>query len=207
MRRFVVVIFAVVGLVFAASLGLLLAMKRAQGRAAHFSGSSSNRSADPLRPDENVRDLSVPPFTLTDQEGRPFTNDIFAGKVTIVDFFFTHCKLICPALVQHMQDQQRALNGTGVRLLSISVDPEHDTPQVLKAYAQQYQVGPGWLFLNAKLDDVDLLSKKLGLYSEPNPENKDGHMPTLLIGNEATGQWIRGSALDNPQFTATMIGN
>jgi protein SCO1/2 len=54
---------------------------------------------------------------------------------------------------------------------------------------------------------VDLLSKKLGLYSEPNADNKDGHMPTLLIGNEVTGQWMRGSALDNPKFTATLIGN
>ena len=80
MRRVALVIFAVVGVVFAASLGLLLAMKRAQGSAAHFSGSSSSRSADPLKPDENAQDLSIPPFTLTDQDGRPITNDIFAGK-------------------------------------------------------------------------------------------------------------------------------
>lgn len=147
MRRVALVIFAVVGLVFAASLGLLLAMKRAHDGARQFAGTSSARSADPLKPDANAKDLSIPPFTLTDQDGRPITNDIFAGKVTIVDFFFTHCKLICPVLVQHMQDQQRALIGTGVRLLSISVDPEHDTPGVIKQYAGEHHADEArWTF-------------------------------------------------------------
>jgi protein SCO1/2 len=55
--------------------------------------------------------------------------------------------------------------------------------------------------------DILLLSKKLGLYSAPDPANKDGHIPTLLIGNESTGQWMRASALDNPKMTATMISS
>ncbi len=150
MRRFALVIFAVVGLVFAASLGLLLAMKRAHDGAKTFAGTSSTRSTDPLQPDDNAKDLSIPPFTLTDQDGKKITNDIFTGKVTIVDFYFTHCKLICPALVQHMQDQQRALKGSegaAVRLLSISVDPEHDTPAVIKQYAAEHDADPArWTF-------------------------------------------------------------
>ena len=147
MRRFALVIFAVVGLIFAASLGLLLAMKRAHDGAKHFAGTSSARSTDPLKPDENAKDLSIPAFTLTDQDGKPITNDIFAGKVTIVDFYFTHCKLICPALVQHMQDQQRALKETNVRLLSISVDPEHDAPAVIKQYAAEHNAdSTRWTF-------------------------------------------------------------
>ena len=56
-------------------------------------------------------------------------------------------------------------------------------------------------------NDIELLSKKLGLYSDPDPSNQDGHIPTLLLGNEATGQWTRASALDNPKLTAAMITN
>ena len=92
--------------------------------------------------------------------------------------------------------------GRDVFFYSITIDPEHDTPAVLKAYAEKFHAGPGWLFLTGKKADIDLISRKLGLYSEPDPST-DGHTPHLLIGNEATGQWIRNSALDNPRFLAT----
>ena len=78
---------------------------------------------------------------------------------------------------------------------------------MLKAYAEKYQAGRGWTFLTGKKDDIDLISKKLGLYSAPNPANPDGHTPMLVIGNEATGQWMRNSAVDNPKFLATTIGD
>ncbi|HZD95249.1 MAG TPA: c-type cytochrome, partial [Candidatus Sulfotelmatobacter sp.] len=65
---------------------------------------------------------------------------------------------------------------------------------------------PGWTFLTGKKEDIDLISKKMGLYSDPSL-TKDGHTPHLLIGNEATGQWMRDSAGDNPKFLANLIGN
>ncbi len=89
---------------------------------------------------------------------------------------------------------------------SISIDPKHDTPEVLKGYAEKYHAGPGWLFLTGKPEDIELISKKLGLYSEPDPANKDGHTPVLMIGNVPAGQWMKNSALDNPRFLAIMIG-
>jgi len=78
---------------------------------------------------------------------------------------------------------------------------------VLKAYAEKYQVGPGWTFLTGKKDEIETISKKLGLYSEPDPSNPDGHMPMLVIGNEETGQWMRNSAMDNPKFLSRTIGD
>jgi mono/diheme cytochrome c family protein len=77
----------------------------------------------------------------------------------------------------------------------------------LKAYAAKYQAGPGWTFLTGKQQDIELISKKLGLYAEPNPSNPDGHTPMLVVGNEETGQWMRNSALDNPKFLARTIGD
>ena len=151
-----------------------------------------------------------PNVALTTQDGEVVHfYDLIKGKIVAIDLIYTTCEYNCPLETARLAQVHRLLGdrmGRDIFFYSITIDPEHDTPAVLKAYAEQFHAGRGWLFLNAKLDDVDLLSKKLGLYSEPNPDNKDGHMPTLLIGNEATGQWMRGSALDNPQFTATMIG-
>jgi protein SCO1/2 len=76
---------------------------------------------------------------------------------------------------------------------------------VLKAYAEKYHVGPGWLFLTGKVADIKLLSHKLGLDSLPAVDDPDGHTPHLLIGNEATGLWMKNSALDNTRFLALKI--
>jgi protein SCO1/2 len=78
---------------------------------------------------------------------------------------------------------------------------------VLKAYAQKYGVGPGWLFLTGKEEDIKLATKKLGLSRVRDSVRKDGHSASLMIGNEPGGLWMRNSAVDNPQFLATTIGN
>jgi protein SCO1 len=97
--------------------------------------------------------------------------------------------------------------GKDIFFYSITIDPKHDTPEVMKAYAEQYHAGPGWQFLTGKAEDIELISKKLGLYTAPNPANQDGHIPSLLIGDEPTGQWMSNSALDNPRFLAMQIGD
>src|ERR1700674_1518291 len=71
---------------------------------------------------------------------------------------------------------------------------------------EKFHVGPGWTFLTGKKEDITFLSKRLGLWDDPSV-NADGHLARLLIGNEANGQWIRGSAMDNPSFQARMIGD
>jgi protein SCO1/2 len=72
---------------------------------------------------------------------------------------------------------------------------------------QKYHVGPGWLFLTGKEDDIKLIASKLGLSSLTDLANRDGHMPSLMIGNEPSGKWMRQSAVDNPRFLAAQIGN
>lgn len=152
-----------------------------------------------------------PKVPLTTQNGDAVEfYDLIKGKIVAIQLIYTSCQYSCPletARLAHVQKLLGERMGRDVFFYSISIDPAHDTPAVLKTYAEQYGAGPGWLFLTGKAEDIALLSKKLGLYTEPNAEAKDGHTATLLIGNEATGQWVRGSALDNPQFTAEIIGN
>ena len=152
-----------------------------------------------------------PNVELITQDGKKvhFYDDLIKGKIVAIDLIYTTCHYSCPLETARLAQVQKKLGnrvGSDIFFYSISIDPENDTPQVLKAYMEKFHVGPGWTFLTGKKEDIVFLSKRLGLYSDPSV-NADGHIAHLLIGNEATGQWVRGSALDNPSFQARMIGD
>jgi protein SCO1/2 len=153
---------------------------------------------------------AFPNIELTTQEGKTvhFYDDLIKGKIVAINLIYTRCKYACPLETARLVQVQKMLGdrvGKDIFFYSISIDPVFDTPEVLKAYAEKYHAGPGWTFLTGKKEEIDFLSKKLGLYSDPSI-NADGHTPHLLIGNDPLGQWMRNSALDNPRFLATMIG-
>lgn len=153
-----------------------------------------------------------PNVILTTQDGAKvhFYDDVLKGKSVVIDLIYTHCQDACPLETARLVQVQKLLGdrvGKDIFFYSISIDPVKDTPKVLKEYAQKYHVGPGWTFLTGKKSDIDLISRKMGLYSEPDPNDRDGHTPSVLIGNEPGGQWMRNSATDNPKFLANMIGN
>lgn len=99
---------------------------------------------------------TVPAFALHDQTGRTLNEDWLRGHVTIVDFVFTRCDTICPLLTLKMarlDEQTRDLGN--VRLLSFSVDPKYDTPEVLAAYAANHKADPArWRFVTGEYDQV-----------------------------------------------------
>jgi protein SCO1/2 len=152
-----------------------------------------------------------PNVTLTTQDGVRvrFYEDLIKDKIVAINLIYTTCKYACPLETARLAQVQEILGdrmGRDVFFYSITIDPEHDTPPVLKEYAQKFHAGPGWLFLTGSAADIELISRKMGLYTEPNPANKDGHTPSLVVGNAATGQWMRNSALDNARFLANTIG-
>jgi len=153
-----------------------------------------------------------PNVPLTTQDGQVvhFYDDVIKGKTVAIDLIYTTCKYACPLETARLVQVQRLLGGRVGRdifFYSITIDPDHDTPAVLKEYAAKYHVGPGWTFLTGKASDIELISRKLGLYSAPNPDDPDGHTPSLLVGNEPGGQWMRNSALDNPAFLARTVSD
>jgi protein SCO1/2 len=148
---------------------------------------------------------------LTTHEGKVvhLYDDLLEGRIVAINLVFTRCTYSCPLETARLVQVQRILGdrlGRDVFLYSLSIDPEHDTPGVLAAYAQRYRVGPGWLFLTGKKEDIAVVSRKLGLLASP-AANRDGHTAELVIGNVPAGQWMRISALDNPQLIARTIGN
>ena len=152
-----------------------------------------------------------PNVTLTTQDGRSvrFYDDLIKGKIVAINLIYTSCEYNCPLETARLAQVQKLLGdrmGKDIFFYSITLDPKHDTPAVLKAYADQFGAGPGWLFLTGTQADIDLVSKKLGLYSPPNPSNKDGHTPSLLVGNEPAGQWTHNVATSQPSSLARMIG-
>jgi protein SCO1/2 len=99
----------------------------------------------------------VPAFHLVDQRGMPFTDASMRGHVGVVDFIFTRCPSSCPRLTARMADLQSRLSGpSDVRLVSFSVDPENDTPEVLSRYAADAHADPGrWSFVTGGANDVE----------------------------------------------------
>jgi cytochrome oxidase Cu insertion factor (SCO1/SenC/PrrC family) len=107
----------------------------------------------------------APDFTLVDEAGAPFASQSLAGKVTLLDFVYTRCTDACPLLSANFQAAQRKLAdanllGSKVMLVSLSVDPQHDTSAALADYAQQFKADRGgWKFLTGDWDQVfDVLS-------------------------------------------------
>ena len=160
--------------------------------------------------DVNTGTNRFPNVELTTQDGKKvrFYDDLIKGKTVAIELMYTSCRYNCPLETARLVQVQKLLGarmGKDVFFYSITIEPDIDTPKVLKAYSEKYHVGPGWLFLTGKEADIKLISRKLGLDFLPNPNDPDGHTPSLLIGNEKTGLWMRNSGLDNIKFLALKI--
>ncbi len=102
---------------------------------------------------------TVPSFQLTNQNGQPFGSAQLSGKIWIADFIYTTCPGPCPMISSRMSELQKPLEKTDVHLVSFSVDPEKDTPEVLRRYAERLQAEPGrWDFLTGPKSAIYNLS-------------------------------------------------
>lgn len=134
--------------------------------------------------------LPTPPFQLVGIDGQPFDSTTLAGKTYVIGFTFTRCQLVCPVMNGKMLYLQEQLAGADwaddVRLVSVTVDPEHDTPQVLAAHAQRIGADPArWTHLTGDRDTIWRLSEegyKLPVGAEPdNPLMPIGHSAKFAL--------------------------
>jgi len=139
------------------------------------------------------------------QDGRTlrFYDDVMKGKILVINFFFTDCDNLCPIATDNLVRVQELLGdrvGKDIRFVSISLQPEHDTPEVMAEYAKKHGVGPGWLFLTGKRDDIELLRHRLGFW-DISPEvdaDPEQHLGTVRFANEPMHRWTMMPSLTSP---------
>ena len=147
-----------------------------------------------------------PNVLLADQDGRSvhFYDDLVRGEHTVViNFIYARCAGICPAATANLAKVQELLGerlGRGIRMASLSLDAERDTPAVLKAYAAGFGVRPGWQFLTGKVGDIDQVRRRLGVFERDQRRDRDRsqHTGMIVYGTQARDRWGRVSAFAPP---------
>lgn len=136
----------------------------------------------------------LPNVPVVTQDGKTlrFYDDVIKGKIVVINFLYTTCRDICPltaARLAQVQERFGPKMGKDIFFVSISIDPETDTPALLKAQADALKAGPGWLFLTGKPEHINQVRYKLGERSR----SLDEHRNEVLLGNDRTGEWARES--------------
>jgi protein SCO1/2 len=152
---------------------------------------------------------NVPLTTHDGQRVRFF--DLIEDKVVAINFIYTSCPDTCPLETARLFEVQRILGdrlGKDVFFYSITIDPEHDTQEVLAEFADNWGIPEGWKFLTGEASDIVLLRKKLGMSTADvrSQEFKD-HDVNLVIGNQATGRWMKRSPFENSYVLANQLGS
>ncbi len=138
----------------------------------------------------------LPNLPVVTQDGKTlkFYDDVIKGKIVLISFIYTNCPDICPlttARLTQVEDQLGDIVGRDIFFVSMTVDPERDTPERLKEFATAFDVGPGWLFLTGKPEDIRAINYKLGDRSR----RLSDHRNEIVLGNDTTGEWQRDTAL------------
>lgn len=109
--------------------------------------------------------MKVPDFELTDQNNQKISNKDMLGKVYLVEFFYSRCPTICPVMNRNMQYIQNAVNSRDFGIISISIDPANDTPQILKAHAKMMgATSPNWHFLTGNREYIGKIADQFNIY-------------------------------------------
>ena len=155
---------------------------------------------------ESAASRYFPNTVLVTQEGRPvrFYDDLLKGRIVLINFMFTTCAGVCSPMTANLAKVQRYLGehvGREVEMISISVDPATDTPEVLRKYAASFKAQPGWDFLTGKKEDVEAVLAKVGGYTD----DKSKHSAVLLVGDVPAGKWKKLLAMGNAAEIASAV--
>lgn len=159
----------------------------AEDHAAHHHHAMPDAQEGYVRTQANY---AIPDVKLLDIRGaRVSLRSQLDDKPVILNFIFTSCGAICPVMSTTFSQVQKALGPErdAVRMVSISIDPEHDTPAALKSYAEKYGAGPQWKMLTGSLDDSLTVQRAFDVYRG----DKMGHTPTTFLRAKAGQPWVR----------------
>lgn len=150
--------------------------------------------------------LEIPDSLLVDQNGKQlkFYTDLVKGKVVVIHFFFTECSEVCPMQGRSLVRLKKRLGdrlGRDVFFISISKDPQNDTPEKLSQWGKRYGAGPGWTLLTGEPPVI----KKLLWDFSGDEIGQAAHESTILIGNDRTGSWTSTYGLLFPDELVKVI--
>ena len=178
-------------------------------------GAAGDRRDKPPDPHANLQAYTAyqlrqhfPNVTLINQDKKrvQFYDDLIKGKIVVIQFMFSNCERLCPMvtpnLVKVQKEVQKQAPGE-ISFVSITVDPDHDTPELLKAYSQKFHAQPGWQFLTGQRADIERIRRELGVYDPEDTQFE--HMNVLTVGNEPAGDWFSIRALDKPGVIAYTV--
>jgi cytochrome oxidase Cu insertion factor (SCO1/SenC/PrrC family) len=144
---------------------------------------------------------------VIDQNGRKlrFYSDVLKGRVVLINFIFTNCPDACP-MVTHKLMQVRNMMVPAIKddvwFISVSVDPERDTPEAMKEFAQKQGVDESrWLFLTGDKKNLEFIVKRLGQYTQ----EVEAHSTLMLAGNDRTRHWTRVMPMVPPEGVAQQL--
>lgn len=138
---------------------------------------------------------------VVDQDGRQlrFYEDVLKDHQVVINFFFTSCTEMCPLSTARLARVKDIVGKReNLRFVSISVDPENDTPERMKAYADAFMTGENWLLLTGDPENLKTIAARLG----NREELKEQHRNEVVLGNAVTGEWARNSAFIEPERLA-----
>jgi protein SCO1/2 len=155
--------------------------------------SKPNQAANPAKHDYHRSELTVtaPDMLLKDQYGSDVQlTKLLAGKdLLAINFIFTSCPSVCPiysatfARIQSQVDMEKS----GLQLLSVSIDPSNDTPEVLKSYAEKFKAGKNWSFLTGSINDIDGIQRAFNAYRG----EKMNHPQVIFLHGKGSDTWIK----------------
>jgi protein SCO1 len=165
-----------------------------QARAAFEDAHAHHRNAGDASsagPSPSAHDYAIPAVRLMRQDGIEVSlpEELNDGRAVVMNFIFTSCSAICPMMAQVFAQAQGKLGKQAekVHLVSISIDPEYDTPERLAAYAKRFGAGPGWQFYTGTQRASVEVQKAFGAYRG----DKMNHVPLALIRIAPGKPWIR----------------
>lgn len=192
---FAKLVLVLTGISFALAPHTSSAQKKVKHPAGHVHSAPAASRAEPSAPPV----LSIPDVEVLDQDGRKqkFYSDLVKGKVVVINFMFTTCTKICPMTGANFSKLQTRLGerlGQDVFLISVTTDPETDSPEKLKAWGEKFNAKAGWTLVTGQKDEVEGLLRVL----TGDGPNKGFHVPSLIIVNDAKKTHRRGYGLEDP---------
>lgn len=139
----------------------------------------------------SMASYDIPDVQLIDETGAAMTlrSLLDTDQPVALNFIFTTCTTICPVMTATFAQMQRELGDAAkqLRLVSVSIDPEYDRPDILQAYARQFQAGEGWTFLTGDSADIVRVMQSFDTYAG----SKMNHQPVTLLKSPHSESWVR----------------